>query len=259
MIAYFRDLYRFRGLIAALVGRHLSMRYRGSVLGFLWSFLNPLCLMLVYTLVFKFYIRFDQVENYTVFLFCGLLPWIWLASAVTEGTGAIVASGHLITKSMFPAHVLPTVAVLTTLVNFVLSLPLLFLFMLAWGVPFHPTLVVVPGVVALQGLLLLGVVLTLGALNVRYRDVQHIVSNALTFLFFLCPILYPITAVPERFRFTLDLNPLALLTSMYHTLILDGDLPAASQVVYLSAWVGILLWVGYAVFERQREGFAEAL
>jgi len=259
MIAYFRELYRYRSLIVALVGRHLSMRYRGSLLGFVWSFLNPLCLMLVYTLVFKFYIRFDEVENYTVFLFCGLLPWIWVTSAVTEGTGSIVGSGHLITKSMFPAQILPTVAVLTTLVNFLLSLPLLFLFMLGWGLPFHATLLGLPGILALQGLFLLGLVLTLGALNVRYRDVQHLVGNALTFLFFLCPIIYPVTSVPEAFRFTLQLNPLALFTIVYHNLILEGVLPPVNHVVYLGAWVGIALWIGNAVFEGQREGFAEAL
>jgi len=123
-----KELYRYRSLVWALVVRHLATRYRGSVLGFMWSFLNPLCLMLIYSLVFKYYIRFSGVENYTIFLFCGLLPWLWFSSSLSESTSSIVSSGHLITKSMFPAHILPTVSVITNLINFILSLPLLFIF-----------------------------------------------------------------------------------------------------------------------------------
>jgi lipopolysaccharide transport system permease protein len=259
MIDQVKELWRFRALIGALVVRHLSIRYRGSVLGFLWSFLNPLCLMLVYFVVFKFYIRYDSVPNYTIFLFCGLLPWLWFTSAVSEGTTSIVSSGHLITKSMFPPHVLPTVAVLTTLVNFLLSLPLLFIFMAFAGMDFHAALLGLPLVIGLQFLFLLGLALGLGSLNVQYRDVQHLVTNLLTFLFFLCPILYPVTAVPEQFRFTLDINPLALFTVFYHSLILDGVWPAARAWIYLTGWVVVVLLAGHAVFNRHREGFAESL
>lgn len=259
MIEQFRELYRFRVLIGALVVRHLSVRYRGSVLGFLWSFLNPLCLMLVYMLVFKFYIRFDSVDNYTIFLFCGLLPWIWFTSAVSEGTSSIVSSGHLITKSMFPAHVLPTVSVISTGVNLLLSLPLLFLFMFVGGVPFHATLIALPVLITVQFFFLLGLALVLASLNVQFRDVQHIVTNLLTFLFFLCPIIYPASSVPARFQFTLDLNPLALFTLFYHDLILDGVWPDPVRAAYLVAWVGIVLFIGHAIFKRYREGFAELL
>ncbi|RMG39453.1 MAG: ABC transporter permease, partial [Candidatus Dadabacteria bacterium] len=197
MIENFRELYKYRTLIYALVSRHLSMRYRGSLLGFLWSFLNPLLLMLVYSLVFKYYIRFDQVDNYSIFMFCGLLPWIWLSSGLVEGTNAIVSSGHLITKSMFPAQILPVVAVLTSLVHFLLSLPLLLIFMFVFGVSIKWTLLLLPLVIALQTFLLIGSSLLLGSLNVYYRDIQHILNNLLTFLFFLCPIIYPASVVPE--------------------------------------------------------------
>ena len=121
------ELYRYRALVWALVGRHLATRYRGSVLGFVWSFLNPLCLMAVYTVVFKYYMRSNVVEHYSLFLFCGLLPWQWVASSAVEGTNSLVSSGHLITKSMFPAHILPVVSVVTNLVHFLLALPLLVL------------------------------------------------------------------------------------------------------------------------------------
>ena len=259
MFSNIRQLWKYRALVAALVGRHLAMRYRGSALGFLWSFLNPLCLLLVYTLVFRYYIRFDQVENYTVFLFCGLLPWLWFTSALSEGASAIVGSGHLITKSMFPAHILPAVSTITSMVNFLLSLPLLLIFMLAFGQAFHWTLLLLPLLVAFQFMLQLGLALALASLNVNYRDVQHILGNLLTFLFFLCPIIYPASVVPERFRFTLELNPLAQFVQFYHMLILEGRLPELQPVLFFMAICAASLLVGYMIYDYFRESFAELL
>ena len=259
MIENLVQLYRYRGLVLALVIRHLATRYRGSVLGYLWSLLNPLCLMAVYTLVFHYYVRGGGMEHYALFLFCGLLPWLWTSAGINEGTSAIVSSGHLITKSMFPAQVLPAVAVVANLANFILSLPVLFGFMLASGVPLHLTLVTLPVVMGIHLCFLLGVVLALSALNVHFRDVQHIVANALTLLFFLCPILYPVSTVPESYRFTLELNPLAGLTLLYHAVILEGVLPDWTQVVYVSAWSLLALGLGTLFFERYRESFAESL
>lgn len=259
MIGNIKELLNCRALLRALVTRYLAMRYRGSVLGFLWTFLNPLCLMLVYTLVFRYYIRFDSVDNYTIFLFCGLLPWLWVTSGLIEGTTSITSSGHLITKSMFPAQVLPTVSIVTSMVHFLLSLPLLFIFMLVAGMEFHLTLLLVPVLVAVQFLFLYGIILILGALNVYYRDVQHLVGNLLTFLFFLCPILYPREVVPEKFRITLDINPLAVFTECYHRLILDGTLPSGAMVGYLLGFTVVLLLVGNWVFDYYKESFAELL
>ena len=259
MLQDFKDLFRYRALIAALVVRHLSMRYRGSVLGFLWSLLNPLCLMLVYVLVFTYYIRFNEVEHYTIFLFCGLLPWLWVTSGLLEGCTSIVSSGHLITKSMFPAQILPTVAVTTSMINFLLSLPLLFIFMFAAGMHIPSTVIFLPLLILAQFLFLLGMSLILGALNVHLRDVQHIVGNLLTLLFFLCPILYPPKVVPQQFRFLVELNPLALLTVFYHNLILDGTLPSWEATAYLGAFAVLTLLMGSLVFARYRESFAELL
>ena len=188
MLSHFKQLIKYRTLIGALVVRHLSIRYRGSLLGFLWSLLNPLILMLVYTLVFSYYMRFDQ-KNYSVFLFTGLLPWLWLSSALSEGTTSIVSSGHLITKSMFPPNILPFVSVVTNMIHYLLALPLLLIFMLFSRMPFHWTLLLVPFVILIQFTLSYGIALVLSSLNVKFRDIQHLVGNALTFLFFLCPIL----------------------------------------------------------------------
>ncbi len=243
----------------ALSKRHLATRYRGSLLGFLWSILNPLFLMLVYLLVFRYYMRSNFVENYPIFLFCGLLPWAWTTSALMEGATSVVSSGHLITKSMFPAQLLPVVSVITTMVNFLLSLPLLLLFMIAAGVPLHATLLLLPVVIGIQFIFLVGVGLALGALNVLFRDVQHILSNVISLLFFLCPIVYPASVVPEKLRFTLELNPFAALTECYHSIILYGQYPSLQSVMYVISFAFLTFMIGNFIFSRYRETFAELL
>jgi lipopolysaccharide transport system permease protein len=259
VIRNLKELWRFRALIRALVKRHLAMRYRGSALGFLWSLLNPLCQMAVYSLVFQYYIRFNGVEHYPIFLLCGLLPWIWFTSALLEGTNSLVASGHLITKSMFPAHILPTVSVLTTLIHFLLALPLLIIFGLLTGVHFTAALLFLPVLIGMHLLFIHGITLALSALNVHFRDIQHILGNLLSFFFFLCPIVYPVSSVPEKFQFTLQLNPLALYISNYHKVILDGVLPSYSAMLVMLGLGMISVLIGNGIFNRYREGLAEML
>ena len=257
MLRTLRELWRYRALVVALVQRHLNARYRGSLLGFIWSFLNPLCLIAVYSLVFQYYIRFEGVEHYTLFLFAGLLPWIWFSSGLLEATGAISGGGSLITKAMFPAHILPVVAVLTNLVNFLFAIPLLLGFMLITGVMPTASLAILPLVVGIELIFLLGLSLALSALKVRYRDVQHILGNFITFWFFLCPILYPPEQVPEQVRFTLWLNPVALFTEMYQDIFLSGTLPQLSMVLVTVAMSIITLLIGCSIFNHFRDEFAE--
>ena len=251
------ELWKFRSLLFALVRRHLGSRYRGSVLGFIWSFLNPLCLLMVYSLVFKYYIRFDGVENYTLFLFTGLLPWIWFSSGISEATSSISSGGNLITKAMFPPHLLPIVAVSTNLIHFLISLPLLVIALLWCGYSFSFSIFYLPIVIFSNFIFTVGLSMACSAINVRFRDLQHIVANLLTLLFFLCPVLYPIEQVPEKFRFTMSLNPLAVFTKMYQRIFLDSASPGIASIS-ISLIVSILVFIcGVVVFERYRDEFAE--
>lgn len=260
MILQIKLLYKYRVLLSALVARHLSSRYRGSVLGFLWTLLNPLCLMCVYTLVFRYYMRFGELENYAVFLFCGLLPWIWISSSLAEATNSIVSSGHLVTKSAFPAHILPTVSVATNLINFLLSIPVLLAFALVSGVSISLLpMLLLPFVVLISFILTLGVSYCVSAVNVFYRDVQHIVGNLLSLLFFLCPIVYPMSNVPEKYHLTFYVNPISVLISMYHDILFYDRCPSVLAMSYVFVCSIGLLWVGSRVFEKYREQFAEML
>lgn len=253
------ELWRSRALVDALIRRHVATRYRGSLFGFLWSFLNPLCLMAVYTLVFSHYMRVSGGPHYHLMVFAGLLPWIWSTSALTEGTSSLVSSGHLITKSLFPAHVLPFVSVAASMVHFVLALPILVLFMAAAGVTLSTTWLLLPIIVVLHGLFLLGGVLALSALNVFYRDVQHLLGNFLTFIFFLCPVVYPRSNIPERARFWIELNPFALVTEFYQMILIEGVVPSWKQLLYFALMAGITFAFGVMIHQRNREQFAEAL
>src|SRR5512132_4275028 len=148
------QLVRYRGLIQSLVARELKARYRGSVLGFFWSFFNPLLLLLVYTFVFAYVMpppQLGEIPNYALFLFCGLLPWTWFQTSLVESSGILISGGNLIKKVMFPAEILPIVTVLANLVHFLLGLPILVAFLIYFDAPLQLSeLVWFPVVVLVQ-------------------------------------------------------------------------------------------------------------
>lgn len=251
------ELWRYRALLWALVCRHVNARYRGSMLGFVWSFLNPLCLIAVYSLVFQYYIRFDGTPHYTLFLFAGLLPWIWFSSGLIEATGAISGGGSLVTKAMFPPHILPIVSILTNLANFLFAIPLLIGVMLYSGIIPGAEILLLPVVILVELIFMAGLALGLSAINVHYRDVQHILGNVMSLWFFLCPIIYPVSNVPERFKATLLLNPVALFTEMYHAILLEGAMPQLDKLLFTAVIALTAFVIGAKVHYHYREGFAE--
>jgi lipopolysaccharide transport system permease protein len=254
-----KELWKFRVLITSLTSRHLATRYRGSFLGFLWSFLNPLLLISIYALVFKYYIRFQEVEHYTAFMMAGLLPWIWFSSGILEATASISSGGSLITKAIFSPQVLPVVAVLTNLCHFVLALPLLFGLLYIYSISVGLSILFLPVLIFLQLFFMTGLSLILSALNVYYRDIQHILGNILSFIFFLCPIIYPAANVPAQFRFTLTLNPISLLIINYQRVILDRVNPPLTELAILLGISLVIFAIGCWVFNRNRDHFAESI
>ena len=261
MLANLRELFRCRGLIETLVVRELKARYRGSVLGFFWSFVNPLLLLLVYSFVFSVVLpgfRGD-LEPYALFLFCGLLPWTWFSSALLESSNALIMNGNLINKVQFPAEVLPIVAVLSNMVHFFLALPVLGGFLLFYAAPLRlAELVWFPVVILVQLILSLGLGLLLSALTVHFRDPKDLLANLLTLWFFCTPIIYPMSMLPANGRFLMNLNPFAHLAISYQEILFyDGPFGHWKWLlVLLVASVGLLA-VGYMLFDRLRDSFAE--
>jgi ABC-type polysaccharide/polyol phosphate export permease len=254
-------LRRYRGLIQSLVARELKARYRGSVLGFFWSFINPLLLLLVYSFVFKYILKakFEGIERYELFLFCGLLPWTWFASSLLESSGVLIAGGNLIKKVLFPAEILPIVTVLANMVHFLFGLTILAGFLIWLRAPIHPIeLAWFPVAVLVQLILTLGCALILSALTVHFRDLREILGNLMTFWFFATPIIYPYFQMePWQIRI-LNLNPFTHLAITYQEILFfNGPVGHWFWLLVLGAIsVGFFVF-GYFVFDRLRDTFAE--
>jgi homopolymeric O-antigen transport system permease protein len=270
-------LLRFRGLLATLVQRELAARYRGSVLGFLWSLVTPLILLAVYTFVFSFIFqpRIKGAEPYALFLMSGLFSWIWIATSLQEGVVSLTASAGLIRKAVFPVEVLPMVSVLANLVHFALALPVLAAGMLVGRYMGFPVsgwqALLLPLVIALEVFLLGGMALGLAALNVHFKDVKDIVANLLALLFYLTPVIYTLDGVhfPEQgwarllgrgvTAFVRWCNPFTPFTEATQDLLFRGVWPAASTWLHMGAWAALCWIAGMWLFDRLRDSLVEAV
>lgn len=256
------ELVTYRSLVWSLVWRQVATRYRRSVLGVLWTFLNPILLMGVYSLVFSVYMRV-AVPDYPAFVFSGLLPWLWFASSLSEGVNSIVAGGGLVTRVHFPPQILPAVTVLANLANFLFSLPVLVIFLAFYHVPPGAGWLVLPALLLIQFVFTLGIVLLVSSLNVHYRDVQHLVANGIMLLFFLTPVIYPADQVPPDLRRFLWLNPMSPIIQAYQAIFLGNPElhpPPPGRSLLLSLAVSVvMLVIGTATLQRVRDSFAEEL
>jgi lipopolysaccharide transport system permease protein len=268
MLHNLRNLLKYRGLIHSLVVRDLKARYRGSVLGFFWSFVNPLLLLLIYTFVFTVILpaRFPdelakQLQPYALFMFCGILPWTWFSSSLLESSSVLISGGNLIKKVLFPAEVLPIVTVIANMVHFFLGLPILLAFLIYYRHPLNLTdLVWFPVVVFTQLVFTAGLALIVSALTVHFRDLKDLLANIVTLWFFATPIIYPMHIAPGISKQVLDLNPFAHLAVSYQEILFyDGPFGHWKWLLaLLVASIGLFLF-GYALFDRLRDSLAEGV
>jgi len=258
MVRFLSELIKYRALINSLVSKEVRIRYRGSLMGFFWTFLNPILLMCVYALVFSVYLRIEM-EKYAVFMFCGLIPWLWFSSAALEGVTSIVDGGGLLTRAMIPPQILPTVRVLANMVNFLLSLPMLAIFLVGFGVRLGWALTALPIVIALQLLFTMGFVCATSALNVQFRDIRHLLANIITLWFFISPILYPMDMIPAKYRALVNLNPMGMLVVAYQDIFFYNRMPKWDILGVATLFSFLTLVIGIWIFNRMRENFAEEI
>jgi len=270
-------LVRFRGLLATLVVRELKARYRGSVLGFLWSLVTPLILLAVYTFVFSFIFqpRLSGADPYPLFLMSGLFSWIWIATSLQEGTVSLTASAGLIRKAVFPVEVLPIVSVFANLVHLVLALPVLAAGMSLGRYLGFPVggwaALAFPAVIVLQVVLLGGMSLGLAALNVHFKDVKDIVANLLALLFYLTPVIYTLEGIsfPDEgwaqvlgglvTQFVRWCNPFTPFTEATQEVLFRGAWPDPSLWLHMVLWAAGSWIVGVWFFDRLRDSLVEAV
>jgi ABC-type polysaccharide/polyol phosphate export permease len=258
------QLLRYRGLVQSLVARELKARYRGSVLGFLWSFINPLLLLGIYSFIFTTIMpnRVEGVQPYSLFMLCGILPWTWFSASLTEASNSLISGGNLIKKVLFPAEVLPIVSVLANMVHFALALPIVFIFLIVYQ---HPPdaagLLWLPVAVLVQLVFTTGLALVLAALTVHFRDIRDILSNVLMLWFFATPIIYPWSQKEvAAYRRFFDLNPFTHLAVTYQeVLFFPGPVGHWRWLMALAAASVAVFLAGYWLFDRLRDSFAEVV
>ena len=250
--------FKHRWLIYELVLRDLRLRYRGSVLGFAWSVLNPVLFMALYTLVFSVYLRV-HIPHYAMFLLAGLVPWGWLSGALLAGTTSILDGRFYVGKTLFPTIVLPVVPVVSNGINFLLSLPVLLVFALLMHVQWGLALVYLPLIVLIQFIMVTGIVLLFATLNVFYRDFQQLVAYAITAAMYLTPIFYLREQVPAAFQPLIAWNPFAALMSAYQDIFYSNSLPNVADLGYALIFALAILCIAYGMFVRMQDSFGQYL
>jgi ABC-type polysaccharide/polyol phosphate export permease len=265
--AHLRALWRYRELVLSLALRELRARYKNTVLGFFWSLLNPLAMMLVFTMVFTVFIQNSELENFPIFILCGLLAWNYFTAGVMGSINAIVGNANLVTKVYFPREALPIATVLANLFNFLLTLILLFVALFLFRPHFSPWLWLLPFVILIQTCFILGLAFILSTLNVFYRDTLMVMDVAILAWFFLTPVFYPISQLPQNYQIlgqTVDLhrlmyilNPMASIISTYRDLLYwgyrtDFDFFARTAITSL-----VVLAFGYWFFCKYSSRFGE--
>jgi ABC-2 type transport system permease protein len=254
MIAFLSETYGNRELIWALALKELRVRYKRSILGFVWALLNPLLTMLVMTIVFGNLLRFS-LPHYSIFLLSMLLPWTFFAQSLAYSVESIVGNGELLKKVRVSKLVFPVAALISNVINFLLSIVPLLLLIVVMRFPVHWTWIYLP--IPMIGLFLftLGAAFFFATVNVFYRDVSHIIQVILQVWFYVSPIIYSVDFVPQRYRWLFRLNPLLYVLNGFRLSIYYGLLPSLSSMS-LSLGLGVVaLGIGFSVFRRYEKSF----
>lgn len=259
MSSQFSELFRYRGLVRNLVARDLKVRYRNSILGFVWCLLNPLLMMGVFTFVFTVLMK-NNIPNYPVFVLVGLLAWNFHTTAVTGSITSIVSNSNLVMKVYFPRAVLPISVVLSNGVNFLLATIALFAMIFAFRIHLNASLLMLPVVFIVQVTFDVGIALILAALTVFFRDVEIIMETVILSWFFLTPIFYRLQDLFPRYtRLMYIANPMASIIESYRDILYYGSMPALDFLGRTFATALLLLVIGYVFFHRHARRFGEEL
>lgn len=259
------SLWRNRSLINALVKREVLGRYRGSVMGILWSFFNPLFMLAVYTVVFsvvfktRWGIDNSSKTEFALVLFAGLILFNIFSECINKAPGIILSNINYVKKVVFPLEILPVITLLSAMFHALISLGVWFLvYGLFIGVP-HLTILLLPLIVVPYGIFIMGLAWILASLGVYLRDVSQVISLVTSVIMFLSPIFYPISAVPEKYRYLLYLNPLASVIEMTRDVLYWGKLPNFGLLIIYWVSAAIIAWLGFSWFQKTRKGFADVL
>lgn len=252
----FKELYNYREFLKTNVKKDVRGKYKGSFLGVLWSFINPLLSVIVYAIVFHYIMRFN-IDHYLIYLIAGIIPWTFFTSAINTGMNSILFNADIIKKVYFPRLILPISSVTSCLVNFLISCIIILLFVVFSGVGISIYLVFLPIVVIIQYVLCLGIAFILSAIEIYVKDVEHIINFIISMLFYVTPILYTPDYVPSNMKFILKLNPMAYIIDAYHSVFYYKSMPNLFELGIVFVFSLFVLLIGYHIFQKLQRKFAE--
>ena len=252
----FKEISQYKEFLKSNVKKDIRGKYKGSFLGVLWSFVNPLLSVIIYAIVFHYIMRFN-IDHYVIYLIAGVIPWTFFTTAVQTGMNSVLFNADIIKKVYFPRIILPISSVTSALVNFLISCIIIIIFVIFSGVGLSIYLIFLPVIAIIQYLFTLGIVFVLSGIEIYVRDIEHIINFIIGMFFYLTPILYTIDLVPEQFHFIIDINPMAHIINAYHNIFYYKTMPDMTDLTWMLALSGVILWLGYKAFDKLQRGFAE--
>jgi len=255
-----RELYDYRQMIFSLVRKDLRGRYKGSVLGFLWTFINPLFQLLVYTIAFSFILP-SPIEKYYLHLFVALIPWIFFSSSVQGGANSIIAAKDMVSKIYFPREVIPISYVTSCFVNMLLSFIIIFAVVIFSGVGLNLLAILcLPVIMLVEYIMALGMAMLFSAITVFFRDMEHILSIIIMAWIYLTPVLYPIDMINNRtIQKLFYINPMTSVIVAYRDVLYYAKVPDLSTLLIAFGFGVLILLTGFFAFSRLKRHFAEEL
>ena len=259
MLLMFCNIYRYREMLINMVRRELRGKYKGSILGFLWTFINPLLQLVVYTIVFSNIMRMG-VSNYEIFLFVALIPWMFFSTSVLSGAGSIIYNQSLVTKIYFPREILPLSVVTSNFINMIYCSVIVLAVVLFYHMNLNLEVwFMLPVIAFIEYILVIGIVLIVSALTVYFRDLEHILGIIIMAWQFLTPVMYPESFVPSQYQAILYLNPMTPIIISFRDVLYYGKMPVVENLVYAFLWSLIIFICGFLLFGKLQQDFAEEL
>lgn len=258
MIEKFKEILNFKEMIKSWTKKELRTRYKGSFLGFLWTFVNPLLQLLVYSIIFPFIMKLNQ-ENFAMFLFVALIPWNYFTSSLQGSCGLIVWNSSMVTKVYFPREVLPISYTLSGLCNMIFSYMVVFPMLFIFGIPFTWNLLWLPVLLVVQSIMCLGISFLVSSINVYFRDLEYLISIGIMALYFLTPIMYEIIDLPVRMQKLILINPMTSFIILYRDIMFYGKPMNLALLGFSFIYAIIICIIGYITFGQLQRKFTEVL
>lgn len=254
-----KEIYSYSDMVGSLVKRDLRGKYKGSVLGFLWTFINPLCQIIVYTIVFSVIVR-SNLDKFYVYMITGMIPWLFFDMSLRQGAGCVRYQGDMIKKIYFPREVLPLSCVTSNFVNMLFCFVIVFAVLLISGIGISvKALLYLPLIMGIEYLLALGFALVVSAGTVFFKDLEHITTVLLMAWIYGTPIMYSLNIVPQSIRWIFKVNPMTAVIESYHNILYWKVIPSGRDILYAAAFAAVMLVIGECVFAKLDNNFAEEL